>query len=46
VIARGLAEYDAGDAAKVLGQRNEAQGPLLGYAPRSTLVHRSNMALL
>ena len=46
VIARGLAEYDAGDAALVLGQRNEAHGALLGYAPRSTLVHRSNMALV
>ena len=46
IIARGLAEYDAGDAAKVLGQRNEAHTALLGYAPRSTLVHRSNMALV
>jgi glutamate 5-kinase len=46
VIARGLAEYDAGDAALVLGQRNEAHGALRGYAPRATLVHRSNMALV
>lgn len=45
-LARGLAEYPAEDAARILGRRNEEQAELLGYAPRSTLVHRSHMALL
>jgi glutamate 5-kinase len=45
-VARGLAEYSAEDSARIAGQRNEAHAALLGYAPRSTLVHRSHMALL
>ncbi len=45
-LARGLAEYPSEDAARILGRRNEEQAELLGYAPRSTLVHRSHMALL
>ena len=46
IIARGLIEYDAADAQRIVGKRNDAQAAALGYAPRSTLVHRSNMALL
>jgi glutamate 5-kinase len=45
-IARGLVEYPSDDAARIVGMRNEAQGEVLGYAPRSALVHRSHMALL
>lgn len=45
-LARGLAEYPSEDATRILGRRNEEQADLLGYAPRSTLVHRSHMALL
>lgn len=45
-IARGLAEYDAADASAILGTRSEDQAAILGYAPRSTLVHRNHMALL
>ncbi|UZK67350.1 glutamate 5-kinase [Sphingomonas sp. M1-B02] len=45
-IARGLAEYPSEDAARIIGKRNEAQAGILGYAPRSALVHRSHMALL
>jgi len=45
-LARGLAEYPSDDATRILGRRNEEQAELLGYAPRSTLVHRSHMALL
>jgi glutamate 5-kinase len=45
-IARGLSEYPADDARRILGRRNEEHAALLGYAPRSTLVHRSHMALL
>ncbi len=45
-IARGLSEYDAADARRLIGLRNEAQAVVLGHAPRSTLVHRNYMALL
>jgi glutamate 5-kinase len=45
-LARGLAEYDHGDAARITGKRNEEQAAILGYAPRAALVHRSHMALL
>ncbi len=45
-VARGLAEYDAAETALIVGTRNDAQGVILGYAPRSALVHRNHMALL
>ncbi len=45
-LARGLSEYDADDAARLLGRRSEEHEALLGYAPRSALVHRNHMALL
>jgi glutamate 5-kinase len=46
VIARGLSEYDAGDAARIIGLRSDAIAEILGYAPRSALVHRDQMVLL
>ena len=45
-LARGLAEYDATDAALLLGHRSEEHAAILGYAPRAALVHRNHMALL
>ncbi|MBW6528309.1 glutamate 5-kinase [Sphingomonas sp. RHCKR7] len=45
-IARGLAEYDSAEAARLLGRRSDEQAALLGYAPRAALVHRNHMALL
>ncbi len=45
-IARGLTEYDAADATRIVGRRSDELGDLLGYAPRSALVHRNHMALL
>ena len=45
-IARGLAEYDAEDAAQLLGKRSEEHAAILRYAPRAAVVHRSHMALL
>jgi glutamate 5-kinase len=45
-IARGLAEYDAADVGRLLGRRSEDHADLLGYAPRSALVHRNHLALL
>lgn len=46
VVARGLISYDAAEAAVIAGRRNDEQEALLGYAPRSALVHRNNMVLL
>ena len=45
-LARGLSEYPSDDAARIAGKRNDAHAGILGYAPRSALVHRSHMALL
>lgn len=45
-IARGLSEYDAGDAARIVGRRSDAQAALLGYAPRAALVHCDHLVLL
>ncbi|MFW2830461.1 glutamate 5-kinase [Sphingomonas sp. ID0503] len=46
VIARGLAEYDASEAALIAGRRSDALADILGYAPRAALVHRDHMVLL
>ena len=45
-VARGLAEYDLVDAARLLGRRSEEHEALLGYVPRAALVHRNHLALL
>ena len=46
LLARGLAEYDLGEAVRIVGQRREALQAILGYAPRAALVHRDHMVLL
>ena len=46
LLGRGLAGYDAEDACKIMGLRNEAQGPVLGYAPRAALVHADHLVLI
>ena len=46
LLGRGLAGYDAEDACKIMGLRNEAQGPVLGYAPRAALVHAAHLVLI
>ena len=45
-IARGLSEYDSADACLIVGRRSEDVQAILGYAPRSALVHRNHMAML
>ena len=45
-IAHGLAEYDAADCRKLLGRKNSEHAALLGYAPRSAVVHRDQMEFL
>ena len=45
-LARGLSEYDAADARRLLGLRSEGHAAVLGHAPRAALVHRNHLALL
>jgi glutamate 5-kinase len=45
-IARGLSEYDVGEAAQIVGLKTDAQATILGYAPRAALVHRDHMVML
>jgi len=46
VLARGLAEYDAPDATRIIGRRSDALADILGYAPRAAMVHRDHMVLM
>ncbi len=46
VIAHGLAEYDAGECAALIGKHSRDHADLLGYAPRSAIVHRDQLVLL
>ncbi|MEO6042267.1 MAG: glutamate 5-kinase [Croceibacterium sp.] len=45
-IAQGLAEYDVSDVALIRGRRSEEHAGLLGYAPRSAVIHRDQLVLL
>ena len=46
VLAHGLSEYDADECARLQGTQSADQAALLGYAPRSAVVHRDQMVLL
>ncbi len=46
LIARGLAEYPTHEAAKICGQRSDKLADILGYAPRTALVHRDHLVVL
>ncbi|WP_267414359.1 glutamate 5-kinase, partial [Sphingomonas sp. GC_Shp_4] len=45
-VARGLVEYDAAEAERLLGRQSDDHAAILGYAPRAALVHRNHLALL
>ncbi|MCJ2185523.1 glutamate 5-kinase [Novosphingobium beihaiensis] len=45
VIAHGLSEYDAAECAAITGLHSSEQASVLGYAPRSAVVHRDQMVL-
>lgn len=45
-LAHGLSEYDARECARLLGTHSSEQADILGYAPRSAVVHRDQMVLL
>ena len=45
-VAQGLSEYDASEVTQIKGRRSEEHAALLGYAPRSAVVHRDQLVLL
>ena len=45
-LAHGLAEYDAAECARLMGRQSAEQAAILGYAPRSAVVHRDQLVLL
>ena len=45
-LARGLSEYDAAECAALAGRHSRDHAEILGYAPRSAIIHRDQMVLL
>ncbi|WP_260927042.1 glutamate 5-kinase [Novosphingobium sp. 9] len=45
VLAHGLSEYDARECAEIRGLHSNEQAGVLGYAPRSSVVHRDQMVM-
>jgi glutamate 5-kinase len=45
VLAHGLSEYDAEECARLMGRHSREHEALLGYAPRSAVVHRNQLVL-
>jgi glutamate 5-kinase len=45
-VAQGLAEYGADEIGRIKGTRSEEHHALLGYAPRSAVIHRDQLVLL
>lgn len=45
-IGRGLVAYDNQDASKIAGQNSREIEAILGYAGRTVMIHRDNMALV
>ncbi len=45
-LAHGLSEYDAVECARLMGRQSSEQAEILGYAPRSAVIHRDQLALL
>lgn len=44
-IARGLVSYDRNEADRIIGLKNSEIEAVLGYEPRSAMVHRNDMVL-
>ncbi len=45
-LAHGLSEYDAVECLRLLGTHSSEQADILGYAPRSAVIHRDQLVLL
>jgi glutamate 5-kinase len=46
VIARGLANYAAEDARRIMGRHSREIAAILGFEGREELIHRDDLALL
>ena len=46
LLAHGLSEYDAGECAQLIGRHSREHADILGYSPRSAVVHRDQLVLL
>jgi glutamate 5-kinase len=46
VLAHGLTEYDAAECTRLMGRQSAEHAAILGYAPRSAVVHRDQMVVL
>ena len=45
-LAQGLAEYASAEVEAIRGRRSDEHEALLGYAPRSAVIHRDQLVLL
>lgn len=45
ILALGLSEYDAAECAAIRGLHSSEQAEVLGYAPRSAVVHRDQLVM-
>lgn len=45
-LARGLSEYDAVECAALAGHHTRDHAAILGYAPRSALIHRDHLVVV
>ncbi len=45
-VAQGLVEYSAAEIGRLKGHRSEDHEALLGYPPRSAVIHRDHLVLL
>jgi glutamate 5-kinase len=46
VLAHGLAEYDAAECAAIMGRQSADHAEILGYSPRSAVVHRDQLVMV
>jgi glutamate 5-kinase len=46
IVARGLIGYDADDAVRIIGRKSSDIEKLLGYMPRSAMIHRDDLVML
>ncbi len=45
-IAKGLVEYSSDECQQIMGRKTSEQSELLGYVPRSAVIHRDHLVLL
>jgi glutamate 5-kinase len=45
IVARGLVNYSAADAQKIMGQPSSSIVDILGYISDEELIHRDNLVL-